>query len=359
MRLGAALCPPYDVVSPRDAAALRRSAHNAARLEIPAGRGAGRFRGAAAIWRRWVRSGAVRKDRDESFYICEQSFRRQGRILKRLGLLAALSCADRRVIPHEKTLPKPRAERLALLKALRVNTSPIFGVVEDPGGRILRMLRARTRRRPDALGRARGESFRLWRVGGWPRLRAALRVREMLVADGHHRYEVARRSGARAVLAYVCSDADGGLVLLPTHRVARRAALDRAALRGCRMTSCASIAELERRLAGAKPLGFGLFDGRLWLVEPPPGGAPRGALSVEWVSARLLAGADAAKVVYLRGLAAAVSEARRRGAAAVLIPPLTVAQVRAAARRGGLLPPKTTYFHPKAPAGLVFRESTP
>ena len=358
--LGAALCPPYDVISAEVAGALRRVPHNAVHLELPVGRADARFRAAAAVWRRWTAEGVVRRDPDDSFYVCEERFRFQGRSFKRLGVLGALPCGDRRVTPHEKTLPKPKAERLALLKAVRVNTSPIFGVVRAPGGRVEDALREAVRRAPDARGRTREASFRVWRVADprWlRRLRRLLRTQEMLIADGHHRYEVGCRGGSRAVLAYLCSEADPGLLLLPTHRVVPRRALDRSALKECRMSACASATELSRRLAASRdPYAFGLFDGRFRLAEPRTGGGCRSFLSVEWIARRLLAGVDPARVLYEHDLPAAIAAARSRRAAAVLVRPLTVEQVRRATKQIGLLPPKTTYFHPKVWAGLVFRE---
>jgi uncharacterized protein (DUF1015 family) len=57
----------------------------------------------------------------------------------------------------------------------------------------------------------------------------------------------------------------------------------------------------------------------------------------------------------VHGAAEAVREARRTGRWALLLKPFTVRDVRRAVSRAGLLPQKSTYFHPKMNAGLVFR----
>ena len=358
--LGSVLCPPYDVISPALAARLRRRPRNAVGLELPAGTGAARWRGAARLWRKWAAQGVLGQDRDPSFYICEERFSSGGRILRRVGFLGALAARDRGIAEHERTLPKPKVERLALLRALRVQTSPIFGVFPDPGGRVRRLLRRAARGRPLSSGRTvEGAMVRLWGVHDPETnrvLREALRGRDILIADGHHRLAVSRLAGASAVLAYLCPEEDRGLVVLPTHRVvASRDAL-RPVPRLCRVTPCGSAAGMSSRLRRCRnPYAFGFWDGRFWLAEPRQRGACHSGLAVEWVERHLLAGQTREQVSYTPDIGEALARARQ-GGAAIFIKPPTVRGVRLAALRVGLLPPKTTYFYPKVPAGLAFLE---
>ena len=76
---------------------------------------------------------------------------------------------------------------------------------------------------------------------------------------------------------------------------------------------------------------------------------------MEWVERHLLAGLAREQVSYTPDIGEALARARQ-GGAAIFIKPPTVRGVRLAARRVGLLPPKTTYFFPKVPAGLAFLE---
>jgi len=345
------LCPPYDIVSPKAAALLRRQPHNAAHLEIPAGTGAQRFHNAAKLWKKWTAQGILRQDQQPSFYISEERFTFNGRPRKRTGFLAALDVRDPHIIQHERTLPKPKAERLSLLRKLRVNTSPIFGVFPDPDSRIRQILKRITKTPPSA---STGK-IRIWRVHDPKTIQAltkAVQNRDLLIADGHHRYNVSRLAGARTVLAYLCPEQDPGLIVLPTHRIVARRGLAKQAQKLCRITACKSAAQLLRRLQSSRnPYAFGLKDQGLWLAEPNSARGCRSGLSVEWVERNLLQDAAREEITYTPDARAALATP-----SAIIIKPLTVSAVRLAARRCGLLPPKTTYFFPKVFAGLVFKQ---
>lgn len=366
------LCPPYDVIREDLASKLRRRGGNAIEVELPAGEGTLRYARARRTWRRWLDEGRARRDPAPAFYLIEETFRRGGRAYRRSGVLAELgldAATARRVLPHERTLSKHKADRTRLLKALQVNTSPIFGIYHDPGGAIRRLLAAARRGRPYAEGTAPdGTACRLWRNDD-PMATAALsrafRAKKLLIADGHHRYEVARRhcagtrgSGADGILAYLVAEEDPGLLVFPTHRVLRPGGAVRAALeRRCRARRAGGLAALERALARARsPYAFGVFDGGFRMMLPAPGdrGVPTG-FGTEWLSRNVLASVDAHDIAYFHGAREAVRGARRAGGMALLVKPFSVADIRRAVERGGLLPQKSTYFYPKIATGLVFR----
>ncbi len=376
IELKRAICPPYDIIAPELAARLRREPLNAISVELPGPDGYEHARGAWAAWRGESR---LALDERPSYTLLEQSFRWEGGTLTRRGLFGALRLAapgSSAVVAHEKTLSKPKRDRRRLLSALRANTSPIFGAAADPGGRLSALLARLAARRPARALKSGDESLRLWIIDAPEdvrRVEAALRPQPMLIADGHHRYLVAwrfsrasRLPGAGRVLAYVCSEADPGLVVLPTHRVAsldaaQKARLERRLRREAARESCRSLAELERRLASAEPLAFGLASGRdLSLCRPKPGVAPRfgsgrATLDVQWVR-RLLAGVDPGDVAYVKDAGEALKLAKARGAAAFFIKPPSLPAIRAAVGEAGLLPQKSTYFYPKVPTGIVFRD---
>lgn len=370
--LGRRLCPPYDVISPELAERLRREARNAVRLELPAGAGAAKYRAAAALWRKWLRDGTLAVDACPAYYVVEERFRHQGRVRVRRGFLAGLgatAAAARRIIPHERTLSKPKADRLRMLRAVGANISPIFGVFADAGGAARRALAAAARGRPVARGRSHaGVDYRLWRVdepAAVARLRAVLGPADVLIADGHHRYEVSRthaRSGAAgsdAVLCYLVPETDPGLVVLPTHRVARRSLLSRAG-ELARLVRMPSLAALERRLeASRNRYAFGLVERGYWLGEPRSSGGCRSGLCVEWLAEHLLSGVRPDEMSYTPDAALAARRAKSQRGSAVLVKGFAVPQVRQAAARVGLLPQKSTYFFPKIATGLVFRPLKP
>jgi uncharacterized protein (DUF1015 family) len=291
----------------------------------------------------------------------------------RRGFLAALGAtpkAARAIIPHERTLAKPKADRLRMLNALRVNVSPIFGVFADPSGAARRALAAAARTKPVARGKSHaGVGYRVWRADE-PALTAALSralaPRSILIADGHHRYSVSRDHhkatrlpGSDAVLTYLVPDEDAGLVVLPTHRVAAKSLLERARSLAS-LRKLPSLGALEKALARAgNPYAFGLVEKGFWLGVPKTAGGCRSGLAVEWLGEHLFAGTRPDELSYTPDAAVAARRAQDNGGAAVLVKPFGVAQVRRAAKAVGLLPQKSTYFYPKIATGLAFRPLAP
>ncbi len=371
--LDEALCPPYDVIPPELAKALRRRPRNAVFLELPQGDGAARYARAKAAWMKWTGDGTLARDARPAFYVVEETYKLGGRTRVRRGFLAALGAtpkAAKAIIPHERTLAKPKADRLRMLNALRVNVSPIFGVFADPSGAARRALAAAAKAKPVARGKSHaGVAYKLWRADE-PRLIAdlerALAPRSILIADGHHRYSVSRDHhrktglpGSGAVLTYLVPDEDAGLVVLPTHRVAAKSLFARAESLAA-LRKFGSLGALERALTRAKnPYAFGLIEKGFWLGVPKSAGGCRSGLAVEWLGAHLLADTAPDQMSYTPDAALAVEKAKAVSGAAVLVKSFSVAQVRRAAKAVGLLPQKSTYFFPKIATGLAFRPLAP
>ena len=366
--LNSALCPPYDVIGPELAAALRRRSSNAVFLELPQGEPPAKYEKAARLWRRWTTDGTLARDPQPAFYAIEERFKLNGRKFTRRGVLSALgatSKAAKSIIPHERTLSKPKVDRLKMLDAVGVNISPIFGVYADPSGASRRAIAAGMKGRPDATGKSHaGVDYKLWVVDE-PKLVAAIRKslasRAILIADGHHRYSVSRDHHARtrgpgtdAVLTYLVPDEDAGLVVLPTHRIAKKSLLARAnALVPLKkVPTLNALLKLVDR--SQNPYAFGLIENGFFFGEPKPNGC-RSGLAVEWLGSQLLAGVQPDEMAYTPDPALAVKKAKALKGAAVLVKPFSVAQVRRAARAVGLLPQKSTYFFPKIATGLAFR----
>lgn len=366
--LNSALCPPYDVIGPELAAALRRRRSNAVFLELPQGEPPAKYERAAALWRRWSVDGTLSRDPKPAFYAIEERYKLNGKIRVRRGILSALGAtpkAAKSIIPHERTLAKPKVDRLKMLDAVGVNISPIFGVFADPSGAARRAIAAGMKGRPDATGRSHaGVGYRLWVVDE-PKLTASIRKalspRSVLIADGHHRYSVSRDHHARtkgpgtdAVLTYLVPDEDSGLVVLPTHRITTISLLGRAS-RLATLKKVRNLRELETLVARSKnPYAFGLIENGFHFGEPKPNGCKSG-LAVEWLGSNLLANILPDEMSYTPDSALAVRKAKAVGGAAVLVKPFPVSQVRRAAKAVGLLPQKSTFFYPKIATGLAFR----
>ncbi len=244
------IAPPYDSVSPalRDELAAR-SPHNLIHVtlgkEQPGdGPSDNKYLRAAQAFERWLVDGTLRPDAEPALYPLEQSFTGpDGRPRARRGLIAACrlyAYKEGIVLPHEKTLSGPRADRLELLKRVKANLSPIFSLYEDEGAEGHRALEAAIAGAGEPVAEADsddGTHHRLWRVeepGAVETLRLVLASRKAFIADGHHRYESALAyrdmvdqeepglgpdAGHRFIMMTLCSMADPGLVIYPTHRL--------------------------------------------------------------------------------------------------------------------------------------------
>jgi uncharacterized protein (DUF1015 family) len=366
------MCPPYDVIGPDLAKRLRADKRSAIHVELPPGGPKTKYTNARKTLVRWRKSGVLVRDERSCFYLVEQRFRFGGRAYRRTGILTALgldASTAKRVLKHEKTLPKHKADRTRLLRKVKANTSPIFGIYADAGRRVRSVLERAKRRAPEATGKdTAGVAYRVWRVDDPKETAAitrAMRSRKLLIADGHHRYEVAREywtktreAGADRILAYLVAEEDSGLVVHPTHRVLENAvAVRRAAERLCRFREFRGLSALERAIGREKsPYAFGLIDRRFDLAVPSSkaSSVPTG-FGTDWLARRLFGGVDVHDIVYCHGSGEAVREAKKRGGAAVLVKPFDVSEIRRAVERGGLLPQKSTYFYPKIATGIVFR----
>jgi len=367
--LSSVLCPPYDVIDKDMAKALRRGRFNAVHMELPEGEGAFKYRNSAALWKRWRDQHVMLQDARPCLYVCEERFTVQGKARRRVGFLAALGItpkAARDIIPHERTLAKPKADRLRLLGAVKANVSPIFGIFPDPSGKIRAELDKTIKGKSVASGVSPGGvRYRLWALSDPKSVDAicrALAFRKILIADGHHRCEVSRAYYARdrrpeteTVLAYLCPEEDRGLVMLPTHRVVADSLGERA-LADCVLQSCRSQAELLSKLDRSKnPYAFGLFETKFWLALPKSPDGCKSGLGVEWLAKRLLGAVPPDRIGYTPDAIKAVALARERRGSAVFVKSAPVSQVRRAVKAVGLLPPKSTYFFPKIATGLVFK----
>jgi uncharacterized protein (DUF1015 family) len=394
--LGDVTAPPYDVIDPGTRAALvARSPFNAVELDLPeAPGGADPYEHAAETLEEWTLQGILAADRDESLWALEQEYvGPDGTRHTRRGFLCRVAVTpygEGPVRPHERTQPGPKEDRLRLTRATRHNLSPIFSLHEGNAWPILE---------PAAGGEpwgtatdADGNLHRVWRVAD-PAVIGAVREEladaELLIADGHHRYETALAyadevggDGAhRYTLMALVSLEDPGLTVFGYHRL----------LTGLRDTDkperlAAALREhfaleevpLERLdPAGEDGVGvFGYVDShqkqgfRLRLKDPAavdaalPGHseAYRG-LDAAILESLILQGAlgmSADDVAAKRGIAYTASaedaiDSLDDGTdAAFLMRPTPVDQVRAVAAAGEMMPPKSTYFFPKVLTGMVF-----
>ena len=366
-----------------------------------------RYQRAGATYRAWQTSGALVRDAAAALYVLHQSFEWEGQRHERRGFFARLALqpfSDGVVLPHERTLSGPKADRLKLFRAVQANLSPIFALVED-GGDIQSALESS--RAPEVTVRSDdGVENRLWAVRDPVVLSAVvtrLAPRKAYIADGHHRYETGlayaaeldqatgQSGGAHhSILAYFCGTTDPGLLILPTHRVLHGIANFDAAALVVRLGEAFDVQRVEGsaltardRLTAAgeqRPAFLMVTAGGSFLValkpsldlasfpELPPHAAVR-ELDVtvlhNLILQRLL-GLSAASQERQENLTY-VKDAREAAAAveggsaqvAFVLNATRMSQVRAVADAGDVMPQKSTFFYPKLPSGLLFNPLDP
>ncbi len=391
------LAPPYDVIGPDERRALlARSPHNVVEIDLPEDPAGGDpYAHAAAVLAEWIAAGVVTRDAGPAIWVLEQDYTGpDGRAARRRGFLARIrveAYGAGRVRPHERTHPGPKEDRLRLTRATRANLSPIFALYDDPAQAAWAALEPHAAGEPwGAATDGEGTSHRVWRVedpSALEAVREALAPSELLIADGHHRYETARvyaeevggEGPHRYVLACLVALQDPGLTVFPTHRLAtgldrdRRAALEAALERDWTAEDVAP--EALDDLAPGDPVRIGFYDGRRARILTLRDGALADAalpgradayrrLDTAVLEALVLTGPlglSEDDISHLRGLGYARTGADARaqvdaGTAGVafFMAPTPVGHIRDVAAAGEVMPPKSTYFFPKVPTGVVF-----
>ena len=395
--------PPYDVIdAPMRAELQAQSPFNVVEIDLPeASDGGDPYQHAQETLEEWTHQGILVREREPALWVLTQDYTGpDGQSYTRHGFFARVRVEDYgpgKIRPHERTQPGPKEDRLRLTRATRANLSPIFSLFPDPGNEAWSALEPTTGEEPFATVRdADGTVNRLWRVGDpatIERVQTTLADRELLIADGHHRYETARvyaqeigGEGEHSyVLMFLTALEDPGLTIFPTHRLLKKGS---------------TTSETQEALANAIRASFDLEEIPAEDLEPPPA-EPGGPVQFGYMDSFFKRGfrltlkdqatADAAlpdrsdayrrldtavlealmfkgalgltedDVANKRGIdySKSFADARERvesgeADAAFFMRATPVEQVQAVAEAGESMPPKSTYFFPKIPTGLVF-----
>ena len=329
--LEALVAPPYDVISTEQRAEyFARSPYNVVHLTLP-----GSEEQAARDLAAWRDTGVLVEDEEPSYWWLSQEYVGPDGVARtREGFVAALRAEpyERRVVlPHERTHAGPKEGRLRLLKATRTHLEPIFllwdGTIDVEG-----------LGEPDLVAEESGVTARLWRLEAdfGAALTEELKDAQLLIADGHHRYETAlafhdedgSEESAWLMVVIVPTDQEG-LTIFPTHRVAQ---------------SVNGVSGMPIDEPGDELPGLVLYrDGRYELLESDE-------LDVQVVDR--LGPRDVSYTPYAREAVAAVD--RGDAEAAFLLRPTRIEDVWEVAGRGDVLPQKSTFFYPKLTSGLLF-----
>ncbi|MFN2586526.1 MAG: DUF1015 family protein [Actinomycetota bacterium] len=379
------ICPPYDVISPEEQEALHRlHPHNAVHLELAQG-GKANYSEAGATFAAWMADETLTRDETPALYVYRQDFVDSSGLRRRVaGVIGALTLEElghsAGVLPHERTMAGPKEDRLALMRAVRANISPIYAVYRGGGGLV--PFYDSLEHRPTAARAqdAQGVLHRLWVVsapGEIAMLAGVLAPGPLVIADGHHRYETAlafhreqQEPGDHDAIMCFCVDADSEeLVVLPYNRVLRTGAHDLGPRLRERLGGRDVEGDPQRFLTESKAdhafvfvlpeerIGIEVADAQVVEAVGSRAGAWR-ALDVVALHEVVLPGLVSKGIDELRFTKdpAEVSALVRSGwSAGILLRALRPADVVEVARSGERMPQKASYFWPKAATGLVFR----
>jgi uncharacterized protein (DUF1015 family) len=409
------VAPPYDVIDAAQRAELAaRHEHNVVHLDLPEGEGDERYENARRLFLKWQEQGVLVRDEDPVLYRYAQVFEPPGggAALTRKGFFAlvrAVSFAERQVLPHEKTLTGPKLDRMKLSRATRATLSPQFMLYSDPERRLDRDLDSGEPFADFATpDRVRHQLWRVTNPDAIKRVVDTIGRGNLLIADGHHRYEtavalaeeVATETGAAGrhvsprgehlyTYALLTNGDDPNLVVFPTHRLVhslgqfdadalfRRAAelfvvepvsggpeqLKNALAKTQGQAVCAVVREraaLLKLRSDAK-----LSDHPVLSKRPAVVRGTAVALLHDGILEHILGitpEAQAAKtnLRYPQDVKVGVDAVARGEAQAFFVMnPTPVSTIREVAEAGEVMPQKSTYFYPKVLTGLLFHTLLP
>ena len=370
--------PPYDVLSDADRLALAtRHEDNIVHIDMPVFAAGNAYEHAASILNRWISDGVMVRDETPSFTLYRMRFTDStGKPRNVVGVIGALEVVDEGaggVLPHERTTPKAKTDRLELTRATDANLSPVWGLSLAAG---LSTLLTEPAELLGELTDDLGVVHSVERVTDDARIAAisaAIAAHPVVIADGHHRYAISRTyrdetrertnsttTGAELTLTYINELIDEQLSVAAIHRL----------YEGITYKQLAAALSPFFTINDADPVGETTLSqmnerGSLCLV------AKTGR--THWLTpiAEKFAGVRNLDSAYLEHALSSVqhevryqhgvSEVQRElqtsdATAAILIRPVSVAEIQRTANEGLLMPPKSTFFTPKLRTGFVLRE---
>ncbi len=384
-------CPPYDVISDADRDALYdRHPYNFVR--IVSGRSEGgdtsddnKYTRACAFFRSWLWEGMLHEDESPALYVYRQAFHDPTGSMRRVwGMFGAIGLDDP-ILAHEKTMAGPKADRLALMRALPANVEPIYALYREGSGSISHNLSNYADTAPVADFTDDADvRHTVWAVHDpafHEKVASALAPCPLLIADGHHRFETAKhyRDERRAadgpgpwdsIMVLLVDAGVQPVCILPYHRIVRRSS--RANVRdvvGERFDptdlgeATDDVVRGFVRSLWDEPTSFGLLDGGHLLRMAPkkeaPDEIPAGVLATGALAPLGVGSVEEGLSFTPDELLVRDEVASGAAVCGFLIPPVEVERVWELAAGGGKMPEKSTYFFPKPRSGVAVRRLGP
>ena len=370
--------PPYDVLSDADRLALaNKHQNNIVHIDMPLAPSGNAYEHAASVLTQWIAKGVLVRDDVPSFTLYRMQFTDStGKPRNVVGVIGALEVVDEGaggVLPHERTTPKAKTDRLELTRATDANLSPVWGLSLAHG---LSKLLSEPGELVGSVTDDLGVIHSVERVADGARIAAissAISAQPVVIADGHHRYAISRTyrdetrertgsksSGAELTMTYVNELIDEQLSVAAIHRL----------YEGISYKELAAALSPFFTITDADPVGPTTLShmnersslclvaktGRThWLT--PIAHKCAGVRDLDSAYLEHALSNVQHEVRYQHGVTEVQHELQSSSAtAAILIRPVSVAEIQRTANEGLLMPPKSTFFTPKLRTGFVLRE---
>lgn len=379
------ICPPYDVISPEEKKNLKKSSkYNMVQLELSdPDKNRNKYAQSNFLFKQWLKDGSLIQDEKPALYFYEQIFKDHGKKMIRRGFFSALKLENPHggaVKAHEKTLAKPKADRLSLLKAVKANLSPIFLLFNDDKKKIVSICKNIAKTKPSATATDKeGTYHKLWVITDEKIIAdvtKTLATKKTFIADGHHRYETAwnymqymkskdkkfsDKKEYGYVLAYLCPMEDPGISIWPTHRViSAPAGIEENIAKYFDILPQSAFNKMQK--AKIQPVMI-FKDGKyrtLTVKNPallkkamPDRCSAYRNLGVSILHSILIPNVPADQYVYVKSEKEAVSLAKKTKKIAILVPATPVEAIKEIALNNETMPQKSTYFFPKLASGII------
>lgn len=396
------VCPPYDIISPEGQEHFYNlSEYNVIRMELGKefegdNEKENKYQRAKRFLKEWLKKKILIKEDLPSLYVYSQEYLDKNReLIERTGLVALVKLEEFEkgvVFPHEKTMKKPKADRLELLKTVQANLSPIFGLYQDESRTVNNALKSALFR---TLGPYleftdfQGVKHSLWKICDTELIQTVQKFfdnKKILLADGHHRYETAlnycklmrkKNPSPEAPWNYVMMtlvNSNENLTIYGYHRLVKaKLPLDEVLSlikKSFDLTRLSSPNLLEKKLKEKKrSIGLHFKSQSYWLVPkkealksisaPHPKYLDLGSyLAQELIIEKLRErkALEEKAIQYTDDLQQAIELVNKNEFSLLIaLNPVSIKTIWEIAQSGLRLPEKTSYFYPKLWTGLVFR----
>ncbi len=347
---------PYDKITPQMYEIYLKNPFNIARIILPGGYGERNYELAKRLYNEFLSRGILKLDDHPGYYFYQVEFELNGRKFKRNHLIGLLKLPEDEnyVYAHERTFPKTVEDRLNLLRATRVNFGQVFLLVNS-----CRKFFEQPEAEPLHEYRLDDKIHRLWFIPPDPRITDCFESAEFVIADGHHRFKTAmifrdemKEKGflipaIQYRMVSVSHIDDEGLVILPTHRAARRPYTV--------STGFSKIDSIERlrKLMKENIRSLGVITKKGIFFKT----YNESLTGAEYLEKVIFVNYDPGAINYFREIKEGFKllESGEYEVLFILNPP-DIKDVWNYATSGKLLPEKSTDFYPKVPTGLVLND---